>query len=68
LTRRVQAIQVRHPDVQDHYVGFQLRGLVDRIAAIDGFAADLPSWMPLQKRAQTVSYNLVIVRNQDTQF
>ncbi len=61
LACSVQAVEVWHANVHDHHIRLQLLGHFDRFAAIGCFTAYFPSFMLLEKRAQTAAYNFVII-------
>src|SRR4029077_5755917 len=61
LTRGVKAVEMGHANIQDHHVRLQLLGHFDSFAAVGCFSAHFPSLMPLKKRTQTTTYNLVII-------
>src|SRR6185436_12254886 len=65
LPRRLEAVQVRHADVQDDDVGTQPLRLVARFAPVDGLADELPALLRLEQRAQALADDLVVVGDED---
>jgi len=61
LARRVQAVEIGHSNVDDHHVRIQLQSLLHGFATVTGLAADFPTFVFLQQRAQTSAHYLVIV-------
>ena len=58
-------LSLRHADVHDHHVRPQLQCQFDSLSAVLGFADDLHVRLRLEKAAQSVPHDRVIVRDQD---
>jgi hypothetical protein len=65
--RRVQPPESRHAHVQNHQVRFQFSSFPDSFPAVECFSAYHPSG-PGQRRTQTPSNGLMIVRNQNAEL
>jgi hypothetical protein len=61
---RLQSVQFRHPDIQNHHFGRQRLGLLDYVQAIRCLAANFNVRLRLQQRPQTPKHHRVIVRDQ----
>ena len=66
FAQRFQSRHARHGQVQKHDVGLQLAGHLHRFGSVAGFADDLQIGFRLQKAAQTVAKNRMIVGDHDT--
>jgi hypothetical protein len=66
LSCRVQTVQVRHTDIQQENVWFQLAGTRHGFTPVPGLATNLPSRMIFDQGANTLSRYLVIIRNKDS--
>src|ERR1700748_242357 len=62
------AVEIGHADVEDGDVGFQLRGLRHRLAAIFRFADDTEVRLLLDHEPKATTHARVIVRGQDANF
>ena len=63
--QRFEAVQLWHDDVEKHNVGLELPGLFYGFAPRCRLAADLPSRLGFEQRAQALAHHVVIIRNQD---
>jgi hypothetical protein len=61
LACRIQPIQIGHAHVQDHDVGPQLLGFLNRVATVAGFSANFPTFVLLQEGTQPAPHNFVVV-------
>ena len=66
LPSGIQAVQVRHSDIQQENVRLEFGGKFDGFTTVLGFAANLPSGMVFQHRANSFSGYLVVIRDQDS--
>jgi hypothetical protein len=67
LARGVQAVQVRHPDVEKEYVRVELAGGFHRLAAIPGLTANLPTRMIFKDGTNALPCDLVVIGDQDSE-
>ena len=65
LASGFDAVEQRHADIEDRYVGFEFAGFVDSIAAVGGFGADFPAGARFQESAETGTYDGMIISDQD---
>jgi len=66
LPGRVDAVQVGHRDVHDHDVGRQFLGHSHRRAPVRRLADHRKALFAFQQSPQALSYDLVIVRYEDS--
>jgi hypothetical protein len=64
--RRLDAVDLGHPDVHDDHVGPQLERQVDRLAAVGGLPHDLEVVLGAQHRLEPAAGQRVVVG--DDQF
>ena len=67
LAGGLQPVQLRHGDVQDGDIRFELLRQGNDLAAGDGFPADLAVRLTLQQGADTGAYHLVIIGDEDAE-
>jgi hypothetical protein len=65
LARGLQAIQLRHADVEHYDVGLQVDGLGHCFAPRARFATDDPSRLPFQQRAHALTHDVMVVGDED---
>src|ERR1700683_2778474 len=66
LPCRIKSVQVRHSDIQQKNVRFQLAGEFNSFAPVFSLGANLPTGMVLQQGANAFSSYLVVVRDKDS--
>jgi hypothetical protein len=54
-----------HCEVQDYQVGFQLHSFPDRLTPVYGVAADFPTRMRFEHRADSAQHRLVVISYED---
>jgi len=62
---RVEAIQVRHADVHDDDIRFQLFGFFDSVPAVNRFATNFPSASALQQNTNALTDIFMVIRDED---
>src|SRR5271170_3730154 len=63
-----EAVHGGHGDVQEDHVGLQLGGFCYGVAAVFGFAADLPFGVKLEEHFQAGAYGQAVVCDEDADF
>src|SRR5271156_3065680 len=63
-----EAVHGGHGNVQEDHVGLQLGGFYYGVAAVFGFAADLPFGMKLEEHFQAGAYGQAVVCDEDADF
>jgi hypothetical protein len=66
LSGCIQAVQVRHSDIEKENVRLQPGGILNRFTTIPGLSTDLPLRMAFEQGANAFSRYLVIVRDKDS--
>ena len=66
FTQRFEARHARHGQVQKHDVGLQLAGHPHRFGSVAGFANHLEIGFRLQKTAQAIAKNRMVIRNHNS--
>src|SRR5581483_6159273 len=64
-SRRLEAVEVRHPDVHQHDVGAQRPDLVDRLTAVRRLADDLDLGLGVEDHPEPGAYERLVVDEQD---
>lgn len=57
----------RHPDIEDHQIGVELQGLLNRFLAIGRLATYINVWTSLENGADGLTSTFVVIRNQDSE-
>jgi hypothetical protein len=66
LSCGIQPVEVRHTDIQQENVWFQLAGTLYGFTPVSGLTTNLPSGMSFEQGANTFSRHFVVIRNQDS--
>jgi hypothetical protein len=64
--RNLEPVHIRHGYINYNYVWLQPDRFVDGVRAVRGLAANAPTPLLLQQRAQVASHQIVVVRDQNS--
>src|SRR6185503_3460248 len=65
LASRLEAVDIRHPDIHEHHVDPQTLSKVDRLPAVRGFSDYVDVRLRGEDHSEARPHELLVVRDQD---